>query len=222
MTRATLLAALLASASLPATAANFVSNGSFESGLSGWTLSGGNLTNFPPVAIFYGAGQAYPGGAFGEAVPASNALTNSPDVVGGRAAYFVSDFAGPHTLSQTVALTAGTYQIGFSYYAPANGFANAGEATFAGIIAGLTLVNAAVSAGPATTWRAFQGVANIAADGNYLVEFVFNTNFNPSKDVVIDQVYIIAGNPPPPGVPAPAALALFGIGLMGLGLLRRR
>ena len=64
-------------------------------------------------------------------------------------------------------------------------------------------------------------MANILAAGDYLVEFVFNTGGQPAKDVVIDQVYIIAGNPPV-GVPAPAALGIFGLGLLGLGAMARR
>jgi hypothetical protein len=209
--------------SLPATAANLVTNGSFENGLAGWTVGGVDTQGFPPVAITYGAAQPYPNGAFGEAVPPNNALTNSPDPVGTRAAYFVSDFTVNQSLSQTIFLTAGTYQIGFSAYAPANGYANAGEAFFSGTILGDVLANYAVSNGPVTDWQTFQGATTLTSDGFYTVEFVFNTNLFPSKDVVIDQVYVIAGNPPPPvPAPTPAALALFGVGLLGLVALRRR
>jgi hypothetical protein len=222
---------LLASAlgltiSLPAAAANLVTNGSFEDALNGWTIGGVDTQGFPPVAIFYGAAQGYPNGAFGEAVPANNAPTNSPDAAGDRAAYFVSDLTVNQSLTQTIFLDAGIYQIGFSAYAPANGYANAGDATFSGTILSVTLADYAVSAGPATTWQTFQGATNIGVAGFYDIEFVFNTNLFPSKDVVIDQVYVIAGNPPPPppvvDVPAPAALALFGVGLLGLAGVRRR
>lgn len=207
-------------AAAPASAAvNLVTNGSFESGLAGWTL-----TNAPPtfsaVAIFYNAAAPYPTGAFGEAVPPQNAPTNSPDPVGERAAYFVSDFSSNETLSQEVYLTAGIYQIGFSAYAPANGYANAGDAQFEGIVANLTLANYSVSAGPVTTWETFAGAANIVADGFYTVSFSFSTNQFPSKDIVVDQVYIIAGNPPI-GVPEPMALGLFGAALLGLAGARR-
>jgi hypothetical protein len=206
----------------PAGAApNLVVNGSFGNGLAGWTIGGTDAQGYPPVAIFYNQAAAYPIGAFGEAVPPNNAPTNSPDPVGDRAAYFVTDFATNQSLSQIVGpLAAGTYQIGFSAYAPANGYANFYDATFSGVVANVQLASYAVSSGPVTTWQTFAGAVNLAG-ANYLVEFVFNTNGFPAKDVVIDQVYIIEGNPPV-GVPEPGTLALLGLGLAGLGLARRR
>ena len=209
-------------AAAPASAANLVTNGSFEvgsSGLTGWTIGGMDAQGYPPVAIFYGAAQPYPNGAFGEAVPANNAPTNSPDAVGARAAYFVTDLATNQSLSQTITVTtAGSYQIGFSAYAPANGYANANDALFTGVIAGVTLASYAVSTGPATTWQTFSSSTNLLP-GSYNVSFTFNTRGFPAKDVVIDQVYVIAS---PTAVPGPAALGLFGLGLLGLGAIARR
>jgi hypothetical protein len=227
MKRIALAAAAAFLATSPALAAtNLVTNGSFESGLSGWIIGGTDNDSpaYPPAAIFYNNASAYPIGAFGEAVPVNNAPTNSPDAAGARAAYFVSDFTINQSLTQQVFLTAGTYQIGFSAYAPQNGFNNAGDATFSGTIAGVTLANYAVSSGPATTWQTFAGAANIASDGLYSVSFVFNTDRFPSKDVVIDQVYIIAGNPPLPAIPEPAtwAMLIAGFGLVGAAMRRRQ
>lgn len=145
--------------------------------------------------------------------------------MGERAAYFVSDLATNQSLSQLVTLTeSGLYQIGFSAYAPANGYANFYDATFSGVVASVELANYAVSSGPVTTWQTFASSGLNLAAGNYLVEFVFNTAGFPAKDVVIDQVYIIAGDPGTPGVPEPAtwALMISGFGMVGYAARRRK
>jgi hypothetical protein len=71
------------------------------------------------------------------------------------------------------------------------------------------------------------GNLTIATADTYSVNFVFNTNFNPSKDVVIDQVYIIAsdsGGPVIPVIPEPAtwAMMIAGFGLVGAAMRRRQ
>lgn len=220
--------ALLATLAVPALAQNLVANGSFENQgevdnwyvFDGWTLGGtdGDSPLRPPARIYYNNSGDYPNGAYNEAIPVNNAFTISPDAAGQRAAYFVSDFAGPQTLSQMLHLMPGTYEIGFSAYAPANGYANAGDARFTGEILGVTLANYLVSTGPATTWQTFSGTTTIAAEGDYDVKFSFFTDLYPSKDVVIDQVYVMAVPVPEPGT---WALLLGGLGFIGFVARRR-
>jgi hypothetical protein len=221
MTRLALAAALAAtfSAGAAQAAINLVTNGSFENGMTGWSISGtdGQSTPQPPAAIFYGSATPYPTGAFGEAVTPDNSASLSVDPAGKRAAYFVSDLAKPYRLSQFVTAGPGRYVFGFSAYAPANGLRNAGEAMFNANFFGTELANFAVSSLPAVTWQHFTGSFTKTTSGTGSINFTFNTNFAPSKDIVIDRVYVQA-------VPEPAswAMLIMGFGLAGAALRRRR
>ncbi|WP_022680686.1 hypothetical protein [Sandarakinorhabdus limnophila] len=159
------VSATLLAASPALAITNLVSNGSFENGLANWTIGGSDGQNFPPVAIFYNSASAYPIGAFGESVPPDNSASNSPDAVGQRAAYFVTDLARAQSLSQTIFLTPGRYEFGFSAFAPQNGYNNAGDARFQATILGTTVANYLVSTGPVRTWQAFTGQTTIQTAG---------------------------------------------------------
>ncbi len=209
-----ILAAAALFAPLSASATNLVANGSFEDGLTGWTQSETPSDGWGVTVITYGSTSTIPlTSASGEAVAAENAVT------GAHAAYFVSDKANKQSLTQSVYLAVGTYQIGFSAYAPANGYSNANDATFSGSIAGDVLANYSVSQKPGTIWQDFSGQKTVTTAGYYNIAFSFSANGEPAKDMVIDNVYVMTAP-----VPEPETYALFlsGLGLIAYVARRRR
>ncbi|WP_262408638.1 PEPxxWA-CTERM sorting domain-containing protein [Sphingomonas sp. JC676] len=206
----------------PASAQNLVTNGSFESGFGGWLLGnvGGGTA---PVVIPYGSPSGYPGGAFGEPIGPNAVMTLSPDPTGANVAYFSSDTANPDSLTQTINLVAGTtYNIGFDYYAPANGIANPNDATLAFLINGLS-VGSTLTAGsgagtPAQTWFNFNTSFVAMASGPASLTFEFRGLGVTAADFAIDRVYAIAA------VPEPAAWGMMigGFGMAGMAVRRRR
>jgi PEP-CTERM motif len=240
-----LAAAGLAAVALaaPATAANFIKNGSFEAGAVGngaipeWTRS--NTPDDMPAqdvrasVISYNNTNAYPTGAFGESVTPDNAVSASPDAVGTKAAYFVGDFSVNETWSQMTYLGVGNYKVGFSYYLTQNGLKNVGNASLATTILGVPVANTMITSGsPGKTWLYASGVAQITVAGHYVTSLVFNSNLHPSKDVVVDRVFGVRTTEDatviiPPGmaaIPEPEtwAMMLLGFGMLGVSMRRRQ
>jgi PEP-CTERM motif len=228
---------LLAAASLAAlgalgagsasAATNLLTNGSFETGdFTGWNVTSTESSTgtgaAAQVVIAYNQASAYPTGAFGESIPTDNAVGNpSPDAAGKFGAYFVSDFADPQTISQTVTLTAGTsYTFGFDIYQPGNGAANPNGAHFTADLAGVPFASFAAGATPAQIWSTASGANTFVATTTGAFTFSFTSDGFPAKDFVIDRVYLTATDSIP-GVPEPASWALMIVGMGGAGAALR-
>ncbi len=214
------LAMVIASPAMAAT--NLVTNGSFESGFTGWTVgqTGGGTA---PVVIPYGSATPYPGGAFGEAILPNAVATLSPDPVGNSVAYFSSDTANPHSLSQLVNLVAGiTYNIGFDYYAPQNGISNPNDATLSfnigGVPVGSTLTAGQPSGTPGQTWINFGTSFVASGSGSTPLELQFKGLGVTAADFAIDRVYVTAAVPEP----STWALMLLGFGAVGGAMRMKR
>lgn len=234
---AAVLALVMAAATPAAAVTNLIKNGSFEAGATGpggyvnWTKA--NVpSNAPTIVIGYNVADSYAnGGAFGEAIPGDNLISASPDVVGSKAAYFVGDFSVNESISQLTYLGVGNYRIGFSYFLPRNGLNNIGNSSFAATIIGIPVASTAIAANsPARVWQYASGVGQITLAGYYNTAFVFNSNRNPSKDIVVDRVFAIATTdpadiviPPTPSfVPEPSTWAMLIIGFGMVGAVARR
>lgn len=213
-----LVSMVVASPSMAAT--NILVNGSIESNFTGWTIGqvGGGSA---PVVIPYGSASPYPGGAFGEAVLPNNVTSLSPDKVGTKMAYFSSDFANPHSISQIVNLVKGmTYNVGFDYYAPRNGINNQFDASLSFFV-GNVAVGPTLTAGgtliPAKTWTNFSSSIVAATSGPTKFEFQFRGLGKPAADFAVDRVYATAA-----AVPEPATWLMMIVGFGGIGFSMRR
>ena len=206
----------------PAAAQNLVTNGSFESGFTGWTLGnvGGGAA---PVVITYNNTNGYPTGAFGEPILTNMVMSRSPDAVGGQVAYFSSDTANPDSLSQIVNLVAGqTYNLGFDYYAPQNGISNPNDASLSfligGVPAGAVLTAGSFTGTPARTWFNFNTTYVATLTGATNLTFQFRGLGVTAADFAVDRVYALAAVPEP----ATWGMMIIGFGAIGAAMRRRR
>jgi|GEM_PF-1124638 len=233
-------AAQFAIAGAASAAGNLIQNGSFEvsgtglfwgvGGVAGWQMSGTAGDGYFPVDIQYNQNGSYPNGAQGESVPIDSAPSLSPDGAGNYGVYFVSDRATNLAISQSVFLAAGSYDVGFDSYFTHNGYAQPGDANLTATIARTQVANIDLNSITPGVWTTHAGKALIATAGFYSVNFVFNTPDAPlnSKDVVIDQAYILAdasgGGIPINAVPEPStwAIMLLGFGFTGAAARLRK
>ena len=160
-------------------------------------------------------------GPYGDVVAPDNANPNYPGAGNGGnfAVYFVDDGAS-ETLTQTVMLGVGSYEVGFDDYITQSGSGNPGDAHLSAIVGGQTITSTDL-AGKAVGVCVLHNAADlvITTAGLYTFTFMYTSDAGPSKDVLVDEAYII---PVQIDVPEPASLVVLGAGLLSLAALRRR
>lgn len=203
-------------ATSPATAANLVDNGSFESGFAGWEYLSDD-PDLSPAIVNYGT----------SGIPADNSDSRSPDPVGQQAAWFSSAIGSLQFVGSFVNLTPGSYDYGFSLYLPDNNPDNGGEASLTFEFLLTPLLTLDLTSLPSGTWLHHAGSTQVTTTAAFDLALVFERDGLPSRDIVIDRVYMTRQGytPPPPSViPEPAAWAMFiaGFGIVGSAMRRRR
>lgn len=203
---------------------NLVANGNFATGtFADWTINQdvGHITS-NAVVIAFNQKSNYPTGAYNESVPADPLTLGSPEAEAGYGAYFSTD-TGTQTLTQSMHLKPGKYSIGFDVYLPQNGFNNPNDASFSGTIAGTTLVSTTdLKRFGSRKWIPVYSTADVSTAGTYDVGFSFTGDGRTAVDVVVDRVFVMAGDPVGVPEPADAAAAVAGVLALGMARLSRR
>ncbi|MBO9582446.1 MAG: PEPxxWA-CTERM sorting domain-containing protein [Sphingobium sp.] len=187
-----------------AIAAPIITNGSFESGLTGWTTSGSGTTPGIGITVITTGGTNSTG--YGDNVPVYD---------GTHAVFFVDDNAN-ETLSQSVSLVGGThYTLSFALFATSSGAANPYTFSLKDSVGASVLGTNLSSNVPVGVWTPYSYSFQAASTGNFTLAFNFVSGQTPSKDVILDAVNITA-------VPEPASWALMLMGFGGLGFAMRQ
>ena len=204
---------------------NLLTNGNLDLGsggtgvsgtFTGWTVggTGGTSPGTGPQWVTLGGVAT----AYGDVIPVSP-LNVSPDPAGTHAAFFVDDNAN-ETLSQTVMLTAGvTYQAGLDFFETKSGAGNPAAYTLTESVGSLLLDSVTSSGVTAGNWIHAGGTFTPATSGDATFTLTFSTGSGTGKDVVIDNLML---EPEGTGIPEPAGMAVLGVALVGIGLVRRR
>jgi hypothetical protein len=190
--------------------ANVLSNAGFETGdFAGWTVGG-----WAPLGYGVGtAGQSLPAGYFGPSVL---------NVTSGSHAAWVTTrfiFGESLLLSQTIDFSAGTYDIGFSYGSNQGPYGNSTEIYMDDnlLINGSTAGNGNIGNGFQT-----ENVRVAVSSGVHTVTFKVSGSGAVPVSISADDFYVSNINGDTQAVPEPGVIALFGLGLTGLCLARRR
>jgi len=189
----------IAALGLPMLASAQVTNAGFETGdFTGWTATQGGPENSQVINF----GNT----VYGEVVPAAP---------GGEkfGLYFVEDTVA-QSVSQTTTSAAGLYNWSVQYYLPANGYANANDATVTLNLGGANVWTASLASLAQTTWLTASG-SNLALGSNFNVTFSFAGGGDDAKDIIVDSITVTA-------VPEPESFALMVAGLAAVGFLARR
>ena len=180
---------------LSATAsANVLVNGNFESGLTGWSLTGvAGLASAP---------------YFGGGTPAANGVY--------MAVFNQGEQQASGVLSQSFATVAGhTYHVAFDY-----GTNNGNWQQINAVVAANdhSVLSSGFYAAPGPVLRAFAFDFTATDAVSTLTFNDVHGNWTYSTDGLLDNVVVADAS----AVPEPASIALLAVGLAGLGVLRRR
>ena len=183
--------------------ANLLSNPGFETGdLTGWTV-GGSAPRGYGVAT---AGQALPAGYYGPSVQEVNSGNFAAWV---STAHSLGDML---TLTQTLTLSAGTYDVGFYYGSNQGPYGNS---------TGIFLDGTQIGYGISNIVNGFQlEFANfvLTTSGSHQITFDISGSGTAPVSISVDDFYLNNTN----AVPEPGTLALLALGLFGFGMSRRR